>query len=71
MRSCWIACSCCGPRSGVANEELNGLSWQGDGLSGLVAEGLDRDQACWICRVVEEVAGALDPETLGLKDGGS
>jgi hypothetical protein len=55
----------------VANEELNRLPWQGDGLGGFFAEGLDGDQARWICRVVEEVAGALDPETLGLKDGGS
>jgi hypothetical protein len=53
----------------VANEELNKLSWQGDGLSGFLAEGLDREQARWVGRVVEEVASALDPEALGLKDG--
>jgi hypothetical protein len=53
----------------VANEELNRLPWQGDGLSDFVAEGLDRDQARWVARVIEEVASALDPEALGLKDG--
>jgi hypothetical protein len=53
----------------VANEELNRLPWQGDGLSSFVAEGLDRDQARWVARVVKAVASALDPETLGLKDG--
>jgi hypothetical protein len=55
----------------VANEELNKLPWQGDGLSSLVAEGLDRDRAMGLSRVIEEVASALDPETLGLKDGDS
>jgi len=29
----------------VANEELNKLPWQGDRLSSLVTDGLDRDQA--------------------------
>ena len=53
----------------VANEELNRLPWQSDGLSSFVAEGLDRDQARWVARVVKAVASALDPETLGLKDG--
>ena len=52
----------------VANEELNALPWQGDGLSGFIAEGLDREQARWVGRVVEALASALDPETLGLKD---
>jgi hypothetical protein len=28
-----------------ANEELNKLPWQGDGLRGFVAEGLDPEQA--------------------------
>jgi hypothetical protein len=55
----------------VVNEELNRLPWQGDGLHGFVAEGLDRDQARWVGQVVEEVASALDPEVLGLKDGDS
>jgi hypothetical protein len=55
----------------LANEQLNRLPWQGDGLHSFVAEGLDRDQARWICQVIEGVASALDPETLGLKDGGS
>ena len=55
----------------VANDWLNKLPWQGNGLHGLVAEGLDREQARWVGRVVEEVASALDPETLGLKDGDS
>jgi hypothetical protein len=51
-----------------ANEELNKLPWQGDGLHGFVAEGLDPEQAQWICQVIEEVASVLDPEALGLKD---
>jgi hypothetical protein len=51
-----------------ANEELNKLPWQGDGLRGFVAEGLDPEQAQWICQVIEEVASVLDPEALGLKD---
>jgi hypothetical protein len=55
----------------VANEELNKLRSQSDGLHGLAADGLDRDQVRWICRVVEAVASALAPEVLGLKDGGS
>lgn len=45
-----------------ANEELNKLPWQGDGLHGFVAEGLDPEQAQWICQVIEEVASVLDPE---------
>jgi hypothetical protein len=52
-----------------ANEELNRLPWQGDGLHSFVAEGLDRDQARWICQVMEAVATALDRKSLGLKDG--
>jgi hypothetical protein len=36
--------------------------------SRLGRRGLDREQARWVGRVVEEVASALDPETLGLKD---
>jgi len=44
-----------------ANEELNKLPWQGDGLHGFVAEGLDPEQAQWICQVIEEVASVLDP----------
>jgi hypothetical protein len=52
----------------VANEELNALPWQGDGLSGFIAEGLDRDRAMQVCQVLEALASALDPETLGLKD---
>jgi len=51
-----------------ANEGLNQLPWQGDGLHSLVAEGLDRDQARRVGRVLEAVASALDPEGLGLKD---
>jgi hypothetical protein len=51
-----------------ANEELNKLPWQGDGLHSFVAEGLDRDQAGLVGRVIEAVASALDPEGLGLKD---
>jgi hypothetical protein len=51
-----------------ANEELNKLPWQGDGLHGFVAEGLDPEQAQWIRQVIEEVASVLDPEALGLKD---
>jgi hypothetical protein len=35
-----------------ANEELNKLPWQGDGLHGFVAEGLDPEQAQWICQVI-------------------
>jgi hypothetical protein len=52
----------------VANEELNALPWQGDGLSGFVAEGLDRDRAMQVCQVQEALASALGPEALGLKD---
>ena len=52
----------------VANEELNALPWQGDGLSGFIAEGLHRDRAMQVCQVLEALASALDPETLGLKD---
>jgi hypothetical protein len=51
-----------------ANEQLNTLPWQGDGLHSFVAEGLDRDQARWVSRVIDDVASALDPEGLGLKD---
>jgi hypothetical protein len=56
---------------GQANQELNKLPWQGDGLRGFVAEGLDPDQARWVGQVLEAVASALDPKGLGLKDGGS
>jgi hypothetical protein len=55
----------------VANDWLNKLPWQGNGLHGLVAGGLDREQARSVGRVVEAVASALDPEALGLKDGHS
>jgi hypothetical protein len=55
----------------VANEELNALPWQGDGLRSFFADGLDRGRPLWVGRVLEEVASALDPETLGLKDGHS
>jgi hypothetical protein len=44
-----------------ANEELNKLPWQGDGLHGFVAEGLDPEQAQWICQVIEEVASVWTP----------
>jgi hypothetical protein len=54
----------------MANGWLNKLPWQGDGLHG-IAEGLDREQARWMGQVIEEVASVLDPEVLGLKDGGS
>ena len=54
----------------MANGWLNKLPWQGDGLHGF-AEGLDREQARWVGQVIEEVASVLDPEVLGLKDGGS
>jgi hypothetical protein len=53
----------------VANDWLNKLPWQGDGLHSFVADGLDRDPARWVGQVIEEVATALDPETLGVKDG--
>jgi hypothetical protein len=53
-----------------ANEELNKLPWQGDGLHSFVAEGLARDQARWVGRVIEAVASALDPEGLGLRGRG-
>jgi hypothetical protein len=52
----------------LANDWLNRLPWQGDGLHTFVAEGLDRDQARWVGQVIEAVASALDPEVLGLKD---
>ena len=52
----------------LANDWLNRLPWQGDGLHSFVAEGLDRDQARWVGQVIEAVASALDPEVLGLKD---
>jgi hypothetical protein len=55
----------------VANDWLNRLPWQGDGLHGFIAEGLDREQARWVGQVIEAVASALDPEVLGLKGGDS
>jgi hypothetical protein len=55
----------------VANERLDALPWQGDGLAAAFADGLEPARARWVGRVLEEVASALDPEALGLKDGHS
>jgi hypothetical protein len=49
-----------------ANEALDRLSWEGDGLRHLVAEGVASAE---VVAAVHAAAGALDPETLGLKDG--
>jgi hypothetical protein len=56
---------------GRANERLNALPWQGDGLGSFFADGLDRDRVRWVGQVFEDAANVLDPETLGLKDGNS
>jgi hypothetical protein len=49
---------------GRANEALDRLPWEGDGLSHLVAEGAASAE---VVAAVHAVAGALDPEALGLK----
>jgi hypothetical protein len=51
-----------------ANAALDRLPWQGDGLRHLVAEGAATAE---VVAAIHVVAGALDPEDLGLKDGGS
>jgi hypothetical protein len=51
---------------GCANQALDRLLWEGDGLLHLVAEGAASAE---IVAMVHAVASALDPEALGLKDG--
>ncbi len=50
---------------GRANQALDRLPWQGDGLRHLVAEGTASAE---VVAAVHAVASALDPEDLGLKD---
>jgi hypothetical protein len=54
-------------RAGVdpANQALDRLPWQGDGLAHLVAEG---QASAEVVAAVHAAASALDPEALGLKD---
>jgi hypothetical protein len=49
-----------------ANQALDRLPWQGDGLRHLVAEGAASAE---VVAAVHAAASALDPEALGLKDG--
>jgi hypothetical protein len=49
---------------GRANEALDRLPWEGDGLLHLVAEGVASAE---VVAAVHAAAGALDPEALGLK----
>ncbi len=51
---------------GRANQALDRLPWEGDGLLHLVAEGAASAE---VVAAVHAVASALDPEALGLKDG--
>jgi hypothetical protein len=51
-----------------ANDALDRLPWQGDGLRHLVAEGAATVE---VVAAIHAAARALDPETLGLKGSGS
>jgi hypothetical protein len=51
---------------GRANQALDRLPWEGDGLLHLVAEG---QASAEVVAAVHAAASALDPEALGLKDG--
>ena len=51
-----------------ANDALDRLPWQGDGLRHLVAAGAATAE---VVAAIHAVARALDPEALGLKGGGS
>jgi hypothetical protein len=53
---------------GRANEALDRLPWQGDGLRHLVVEGTATEE---VVAAIHAAASALDPEALGLKDGGT
>jgi hypothetical protein len=51
-----------------ANDALDRLPWQGDGLRHLVVAGAATVE---VVAAIHAAAGTLDPEGLGLKDGGS
>ncbi len=52
---------------GLANDALDRLPWQGDGLRHLVAAGAATQE---VVAAIHTAASALGPETLGLKDSG-
>jgi hypothetical protein len=51
---------------GRANQALDRLPWEGDGLLHLVAEGAASAE---VVAAIHAAASAMDPEALGLKDG--